>query len=75
MLDVININACAKFSPIPFTNSQDIEWKRNSDVIQGTLFCNELMKMDVININAFILKILSRNKILSSFKGRNSVTN
>ena len=40
-------------------------------------------KVDVVNINAyanlgkihsFILKILSGNEILTSFKGRNSVT-
>ena len=39
-------------------------------------------KLDVVNINAsakfghlFILKILNRNEIVTSFKGRNSVKN
>ena len=45
-LDVININAYVKFGQSPFIHSQDIEWKWNSDVIQGMLHCNELMKMD-----------------------------
>ena len=34
-LDVVNINACAKFGKNPFIHSQDIKRKRNSDVIQG----------------------------------------
>ena len=33
-LDVININAYAKFGQNPFIHSQDIERKRNSVVIQ-----------------------------------------
>ena len=46
-LDVIKINACAKFCQNLFIQSQDIERKRNSDIIQGTQFCNELTKIDV----------------------------
>ena len=34
-LDVVNTNASAKFGHSPFILTQDIEWKRNSDVIQG----------------------------------------
>ena len=34
-LDVVNINACAKFGQNPFIHYQDIEWKQNSDAIQG----------------------------------------
>ena len=45
-LDVVNINACAKFGQNPFIPAQDIERKRHSDVIQGPLHCNELTKMD-----------------------------
>ena len=35
-LDVVNINACAKFGENPFLCSQDIERKWNSDDIQGS---------------------------------------
>ena len=34
-LDVVNINAYAKLGQNPFIYSQDIERKRNSDIIQG----------------------------------------
>ena len=34
-LDLVNINAYAKFGLIPSIVSQDIEWKRNSDNNQG----------------------------------------
>ena len=34
-LDVVNINSYATFSQNPFIRYQDIEWKRNSDDIQG----------------------------------------
>ena len=34
-LDVVNINAYAKFGQSPFLHLQDIERKRNSDIIQG----------------------------------------
>ena len=34
-IDVININACAKFGQKPFIHTQDIERKWNSEVIQG----------------------------------------
>ena len=34
-LDVVNINACAKFGQTPFTHPQDIERKQTSDIIQG----------------------------------------
>ena len=34
-LDVININACAKFGQNSFIHIHDIQWKRNYDVIQG----------------------------------------
>ena len=50
MLDVVNINACAKFGQNPFIHTQDIERKRNSDIIQGSQLGNELL--DVVNINA-----------------------
>ena len=35
-LDVFNINAYAKFSQNPSSSSQDIEWKGNPDIIQGS---------------------------------------
>ena len=41
LLDVVNINAYVKFVHNPFLHSQDIERKRNSNVIQGPLLCNE----------------------------------
>ena len=31
-LDLVNTNAYAKFCQIPSIHSQDIEWKRNSDI-------------------------------------------
>ena len=34
-LDVVNINASAKFGQNTFIHTPDIEQKRNSDVIQG----------------------------------------
>ena len=34
-LDVVNINAYVKFCQNPFLHLQDIEQKRNSDIIQG----------------------------------------
>ena len=45
-LDVVNINACAKFRQNPFIHPEDIEQKRHSDVIQETKFCNELTTID-----------------------------
>ena len=45
-LDVNNINAYVKYGQNLFIHSQDIEWKRNSDVIEGPSLCNELTKMD-----------------------------
>ena len=34
-LDVVNINAYAKFGQNPFLHTEDIERKQNSDVTQG----------------------------------------
>ena len=34
-LDVVNSNACEKFSQNSFIHTQDTERKRNSDIIQG----------------------------------------
>ena len=34
-LDVVITNAYANFGQNPFMHTQDIEWKPNSDVIQG----------------------------------------
>ena len=34
-LDVVNIDAYAKFGQNPFICSQDMEQKQNSDIIQG----------------------------------------
>ena len=34
-LDVVSIYKCANFGQFPFIRSQDIEWKRNSDIVQG----------------------------------------
>ena len=44
--DVVNINVCAKFGQNPFIHTQDIEQKRNSDIIQGPQLSNELTKKD-----------------------------
>ena len=41
-LDVVSINDYTNFGQNPFIRSQDIEWKRNSDIIQGPLVCNKL---------------------------------
>ena len=34
-LDIINVNLYTKFGKILSISSQDIEWKRNSDINQG----------------------------------------
>ena len=34
-LDLVNINAYTKFGQNPFISSEDIQWKQNSDIIQG----------------------------------------
>ena len=46
-LNVVSINDYANVGQNPFIRSQDIERKRNSEVIQGPLLCNKLTKMDV----------------------------
>ena len=33
-LDLVKVNAYAKFDQIPSIDSQDIEWKQNSDINQ-----------------------------------------
>ena len=43
-LDVVSINNYANFDQNPFIRSQDIERKRNSDVTEWMLLCNELTK-------------------------------
>ena len=45
-LDLVNINAYAKVGQLPSIRSQDIEWKRNSDIIQGPLLCYKFPKID-----------------------------
>ena len=34
-VDVVNVNACFKFGQNPSIHSEDIERKRNSDIIKG----------------------------------------
>ena len=45
-LDVVNINAYAKFGQNPYLRSHDIERKRNSDSFQRPYFSNELTQMN-----------------------------
>ena len=45
-LDLININVLTKFGEFLSICSQDIEWKRNSDVYQGPLLCYKFVKND-----------------------------
>ena len=40
-LDVVNINASAKFGQNTSIDTQDTEQKWNSDVIQGAYFCKK----------------------------------
>ena len=52
-LDVVNINASAKFGQNPFLHSQDIEQKRNSEIIQQWKWMLNDAKLDFVNINAY----------------------
>ena len=45
-LDIVNINAYAKFGQNPSIRSEDIERKRNSDVNQGQQLYNKSTKID-----------------------------
>ena len=45
-LDLVNIDAHTKFGLIMSIRSQDIEWKRNSDVNQGPLLRKKFAKND-----------------------------
>ena len=84
-LDLVNINAYIKFGEILSICSQNFEQERNSDINQKAItqlqICNNdryNSNRDLVNINAhtkFVLKILSRNKNLTSVKGQNSITN
>ena len=83
-LDLVYINAYAKFDQIPSICSQDIEWKRNLDIIQVNDSVINLRKLignnpiqHLPNINAYakfgqIPSILSHD-ILTSIKGHNSL--
>ena len=54
-LDVVSINAYAKFGQIPSICSQDIKWKRNSDINQGALWklTRNNPNLDLVYINAY----------------------
>ena len=45
-LDLVNINAHAKFGQNPSIRCQDIERKRNSDINQGRNSCYKFAKID-----------------------------
>ena len=66
-LDVINFNTCVKFDQNQFLHSQDIERKRNADVIQGPQVCNELTKMDAQQSQARCRQYQCMCKLLSKF--------
>ena len=68
-IDLANDNVYTKFGLNLFILSQDIEQKSNSDINQG------LHMQNLVLICLFVLKILSKNLILTSIKGRNSVAN
>ena len=77
-----------KFNQIPLIRSEDIEWKEvltlakdNNHVVSLQKLRSISPKEDLININAYTIfglipifapKILSRNEILTIFKGHNS---
>ena len=63
-LDLVNINAYAKFGQFDRFHSQNIEWKHNS-----------FFRYWALKFHQFILKRLSRNKILTQVKGHKSVIN
>ena len=45
-LDLVNVDVHTKFGQILSIGSQDIEWKRNYDVNQGPLLCQNFAKND-----------------------------
>ena len=47
-LDLINVNVHTKFGKILSIGSQDIEWKRNSDINQGPLLSCKFVKFDTL---------------------------
>ena len=46
-IDLVKINAHAKFNPIPSIYAKHIEWKQNSDNNQGPKLCLKFAKIDV----------------------------
>ena len=45
-IELVNINAYAKFGQIPSICSQDIERKWITDITQGLYLCYKLVKLD-----------------------------
>ena len=83
-VDLVNDDEHTKFGLILSISSQE---KTNSDINQGPQLCCKFAKNKVYNTNVdlvndnmyttfaiclFVLKILSKNQILTSIKGRNS---
>ena len=57
-LDIINVNVYTKFGYILSIGSQDIEWKRNSDINQGPVANLRNLtvynpNLDTINVNVY----------------------
>ena len=57
-LDLVNVDVHTNFGNILSIRSQDIEWKRNYDVNQGPLLCQNFAKMrgnnpklDLVNVD------------------------
>ena len=46
-LDLVNINAYAKFGQLPYICVQDIERNQTFDITQGPLLCYKFAKIDV----------------------------
>ena len=56
-LDLVNVNAYAKFAQIPSIPSPDIERKRNSDDNRGPLLCCKFAKIDHNNTKLDLVKV------------------
>ena len=80
-LDLVTDNVYTNFGLILSIRSQDIEQKPNFDVNQGRKTVIYNTKVTLVNDNVFtkfglfVFKILNKNSILTSIKGRNSVAN
>ena len=89
-LNLVNDNVYTKFGLNLFIRSQDIEQKPHSDINQGHLLCCKFTKNNtlqsqlrscqcmctqtMVKFCPFIPKILTKNQILKSIKGRTNAT-